>query len=227
MADEARPKILVIDDDYNIRNFLKRALTYSGYQVELAEDGPSGLDQLLYYSPELIILDILLPGMDGFEVCRRLRETEDVPVLMLTARDAVEHRVQGLDCGADDYLVKPFALEELRARVRALLRRQKPAEQGLLRYADVAVDEATHEVRRGNRLIELTAKEFELLTMFMRHSSRVLTREQLLEHVWGFDSEAQTHVLEVYVGYLRQKLEAGGEDRLIQTVRGVGYMLRG
>lgn len=223
----SRPRILVIDDDQSITSFLRRALSYSGYEVEVSADGREGLALALESPPDLVILDIMMPGIDGYEICRRLRSGGDVPILMLTAKDEVPDRVRGLDVGADDYLVKPFALEELQARIRALLRRREPdGARQVLRFADLEVDVGTHEVRRGDRSVDLTAKEYELLTLFLRHPRQVLTRETLLERVWGFNFEAETHVLEVYVGYLRQKLEAAGEKRLIHTVRGVGYVLR-
>jgi two-component system response regulator MprA len=230
-----RPRVLVVDDDANITAFLKRALAYEGYQVETAEDGPSGLAAARDHPPDLVILDIMLPGLDGVEVLRRLRAGEDeigrLPILMLTARDEVADRVAGLDAGADDYLVKPFALEELTARLRALLRRREPESQRLLRFADLVVDTASRDVRRAGRAIQLTTKEYELLVYFLRHPRQVLTREQLLERIWNINFEAETHVLEVYVGYLRNKLEAPLPDgtvpsRLIHTVRGVGYVLR-
>ena len=223
----ASQRILVIDDDKSITSFLRRALSYSGYSVEVKENGPLGLQSALESPPDLVVLDIMMPGMDGYEVARRLRAAGEVPILMLTAKDEVRDRVRGLDVGADDYLVKPFALEELQARIRALLRRREPeAIRQVLRYADLEVDTGSRDVRRGDRKIELTAKEYELLTTFLRQPRQVLSREFLLERVWGFNFEAETHVLEVYVGYLRQKLEAGGEPRLIHTVRGAGYVLR-
>jgi two-component system response regulator MprA len=223
----AGERILVIDDDQNIVSFLRRALSYSGYQVEVARDGEAGLSRALQVSPDLVVLDIMMPGLDGYEVCRRLRAGGEVPILMLTAKDEVADRVRGLDVGADDYLVKPFAVEELQARIRALLRRRdSDTGRKTLRFHDLTVDIGTREVRRGDRSVDLTAREFDLTVMFMRNQRQVLTRELLLERVWGFDFEAETHVLEVYVGYLRQKLEAGGEKRLIHTVRGVGYVLR-
>ncbi len=230
-----RPRVLVVDDDEQITAFLKRALAYEGYQVEIAADGPAALAAARDNPPDLVILDVMLPGLDGVEVVRRLRagerEVGALPILMLTARDEVSARVAGLDAGADDYLVKPFALEELAARLRALLRRREPESQRLLRFADLVVDTASREVRRGGREIQLTTKEYELLVYFMRHPRQVLTREQLLERIWGINFEAETHVLEVYVGYLRSKLEAPGPNgeprsRLIHTVRGVGYVLR-
>jgi two-component system response regulator MprA len=219
-SGNGRPRLLVVDDDASITAFLKRALAYEGYQVETAADGPSALAAARDNPPDLVILDVMLPGLDGVEVLRRL----------LTARDGVSDRVAGLDAGADDYLVKPFALEELTARIRALLRRREPETQRFLRFADLTVDTASREVQRGSRTIQLTTKEYELLVYFMRHPRQVLTREQLLERVWGIDFEAETHVLEVYVGYLRNKLEngLGGQTspRLIHTMRGVGYVLR-
>jgi two-component system, OmpR family, response regulator MprA len=223
----ASQKILVIDDDRSITSFLRRALSYSGYSVEVKESGQLGLQSALDSPPDLVVLDVMMPGIDGYEVARRLRAAGDVPILMLTAKDEVRDRVRGLDVGADDYLVKPFALEELQARIRALLRRREPeATRQVLRYSDLEVDTGSRDVRRDERRIDLTAKEYELLTTFLRQPRQVLSREYLLERVWGFNFEAETHVLEVYVGYLRQKLEAGGEPRLIHTVRGAGYVLR-
>jgi two-component system response regulator MprA len=221
------PKILVVDDDPNITSFLRRALSYSGYSVETRGDGKAGLTTALEAPPDLVILDVMMPGLSGYEVARRLREAGDTPILMLTAKDEVPDRVEGLDSGADDYLVKPFALEELQARIRALLRRREPeVARAVLRFADLEIDTGTRQVRRGQREIELTVKEYELLTTFLKSPRQVLERDALLERVWGFNYEAETHVLEVYVGYLRQKLEAAGEKRLIHTVRGVGYVLR-
>ncbi len=228
---EQRARVLVVDDDANITAFLKRALAYEGYLVDTAADGPSGLAAARDAPPDVVVLDVMLPGIDGIELARRLRagETESgrLPILMLTARDEVTHRVQGLDAGADDYLVKPFALEELTARIRALLRRREPETSRILRFADVTVDTSSREVRRGTRDIQLTTKEYELLVFFMRHPRQVLSKDQLLERVWGIDFEAETHVLEVYVGYLRHKLDPNGrETQLIHTVRGAGYVLR-
>jgi two-component system, OmpR family, response regulator MprA len=223
----ANPKILVIDDDKSITSFLRRALGYSGYSVDVKESGQVGLQSALESPPDLVVLDIMMPGLDGYEVCRRLRAAGDVPILMLTAKDEIRDRVRGLDVGADDYLVKPFALEELQARIRALLRRREPeSSRQILRFADLEIDQGTREVIRGERGIDLTAKEYELLTTFLRQPRQVLSREYLLERVWGFNFEAETHVLEVYVGYLRQKLEAQSERRLLHTVRGAGYVLR-
>lgn len=221
-------KVLVIDDDPKITAFLKRTLVYDGYEVLAAGGGEEGLRLAAAHQPDLVVLDVLMPYIDGWEVCRRLRATGDVPVLMLTARDMLADRVKGLDLGADDYLVKPFALEELLARVRAILRRYRlAAEAGrTLKFADLVLDFSTREAHRGGRTFFLTAKEFELLSMFMEHPRQVLTRDQIMERVWGFDFEGESNVLEVYVAMLRQKLEEGGEKRLIHTVRGVGYVLK-
>jgi two-component system response regulator MprA len=221
--------ILVVDDDPRIAASLRRALVYEGYGVAVAADGPAALAAARERPPDLVVLDVMLPRLDGIEVCRRLRAAGDgVAVLMLTARDATGDRVRGLDSGADDYLTKPFATEELLARVRALLRRLAPREPAddLLRCEDLALDPAGREVRRGERPVALTALEFDLLAYFLRHPRQVLTRERLLDHVWGADAAVTNNAVDVYVGYLRQKLEAAGEPRLIQTVRGVGYVLR-
>lgn len=219
-------RVLVIDDDEGVTSFLQRALAYAGFEVEVAASGAEGLERARARPPDVVVLDVLMPGLDGFAVCRQLRQASDVPILMLTARDEVADRVRGLEYGADDYLVKPFALEELIARLRALLRRRAPSGQPRLRFADLEVDPGTREVWRGSRRIALTPREFDLLVTFLRHPRQVLSRSQLLEQVWGFGWDAETHVLEVYIRYLRQKLEAGGEPRLIHTVRGVGYVLR-
>jgi two-component system response regulator MprA len=220
-------RILVIDDDRKITDVLRRGLTYQGYAAEVADSGADGLRIALASPPDLVILDVLMPGLNGLDVCRRLRQADDLPILLLTARDAIEDRVLGLDAGADDYLVKPFAFDELLARVRALLRRRPESRAtALLRYADLVLDTQAREARRGDRDISLTTTEYQLLELFMQHPRHVLTRDQLLERVWGFDHSVDTHVLEVYVGYLRQKLEAHGESRLIQTVRGAGYAMR-
>jgi two-component system response regulator MprA len=218
--------ILVIDDDEKITSFLRRALAYEGYRVDTAPDGPTGLTRARDRAPDLVILDVMLPGLDGQEVARRLRAGGDVPILMLTARDEVADRVAGLDAGADDYLVKPFALEELLARIRALLRRRDADRPEVLRYSDLALDTASRQARRGDRDIDLTTKEYELLDLFMRHPRQVLTRDQIMEEVWGLDYDGESNVIEVYVGYLRQKLEAAGEPRLIHTIRHAGYVLR-
>ncbi len=223
-------KILVVDDERAVRESLKRALELEGYEIELAGDGQEALLRLATNGetqPDAVILDVLMPGVDGLEVCRRIRRAgNSVPVLMLTARDAVENRVSGLDAGADDYVTKPFALEELLARVRALLRRASDASQEILRFADLELDPGTREVRRGGELIELTRTEFALLELFMTNPRQVLTRSIIFERVWGYDFGFASNSLDVYVGYLRRKTEAGDRPRLIQTVRGVGYALR-
>jgi two-component system, OmpR family, response regulator MprA len=221
-------KILVVDDERAVRESLRRALELEGYEIELAADGNEALYRLESSDePELMILDVLMPGVDGLEVCRRLRATgSKLPVLMLTARTEVEDRVAGLDAGADDYVTKPFALEELLARVRALLRRTSDETGEVARFADLELDPGTREVRRGGRPIELTRTEFSLLELFMRNPRQVLTRSVIFERVWGYDFGFASNSLDVYIGYLRRKTEAGDEPRLIQTVRGVGYALR-
>jgi two-component system, OmpR family, response regulator MprA len=220
-------RILVVDDERAVRESLRRALELEGYEVDLAADGAEALERLDGEHPDAMILDVLMPRMDGLEVCRRLRATGNrMPVLMLTARDAVENRVAGLDAGADDYVTKPFALEELRARIRALLRRTAAETTETLRFADVELDTGTREVRRGDELIELTRTEFSLLELFLRNPRQVLTRSVIFERVWGYDFGFASNSLDVYIGYLRRKTEAGGKPRLIQTVRGVGYALR-
>jgi two-component system response regulator MprA len=219
-------RILVVDDDVAIAASIRRALAYEGYRVTLVHDGPGALASVRDEPPDLVVLDVMLPGLDGVEVCRRIRATDELPVLMLTARDAVHDRVTGLDAGADDYLVKPFAYDELLARVRALLRRQARGEHDLLRFADLRLDLAAREVHRGDRLVELTALQFDLLAYFARSPRVVLSRDRLLDAVWGMDAETASNVVDVYVGYLRQRLEAAGEPRLLHTVRGSGYVLR-
>jgi two-component system response regulator MprA len=221
-----RELILVIEDEEKILNFLRRGLIYEGYRVETALDGSAGLASARDNPPDLVILDWMLPGIDGLEVCRRLRAASNVPILMLTAKDAVSDRVQGLDAGADDYLVKPFALDEVLARLRALLRRAKPEAPEILSYADLRLDTGTHQAFRGDRPIDLTAKEYELLELFLQHPRQVLTREVIYDRVWGYDFGGESNIIEVYVRYLRQKTEAGSEARLLHTVRGVGYVLR-
>ncbi len=218
-------RILVIDDDRKITAFLRRGLVHEGYEVEEAHGGEAGLAAAAATPPDLVVLDIMMPGIDGLEVCRRLRSDSAVPILMLTARDEVADRVRGLEAGADDYLPKPFAFEELLARVRALLRRSG-REGDHLRFGDLVLDTATREASRGGRTIPLTAKEYDLLALFLRNPRRVLDREAIMAKIWGYDYEGESNVLEVYVGSLRQKLEAGGEPRLIHTVRGVGYILK-
>ncbi len=219
-------RILVVDDDPKIVSLLKRGLSYEGYTVDTASDGPEALAKAREREPDLVVLDIMMPGIDGVEVSRRLRQGGDVPILMLTAKGTVADRVAGLDSGADDYLVKPFDFDELLARVRALLRRRQPKEGELLRFSDLSLNTATREVMRGNDVMELTAKEFDLLEFFMRHPRQVLKRDAIYERVWGYDFSGEYNVIEVYVLYLRSKLEAAGRPRLIHTVRGVGYVLR-
>ncbi len=219
--------LLVVDDDPRITNLVRRIFAYEGYSVAVAASGQEALNRALEHPPDLIVLDILLPGLDGLEVARRLRAAGDnVPILMLTARDAVANRVEGLAVGADDYLVKPFAPEELVARVKALLRRSQAERHEVLRYADVELDTGTRLAHRGAREIELSPTEYELLSLFLRRPRQVLTREIIMDRVWGLDFEGSSNILEVYVGYLRAKLEAAGEPRLIHTVRGVGYVLK-
>jgi two-component system response regulator MprA len=222
-------RVLVVDDDPGVRDSLRRSLVFNGYDVELAEDGQRALSAIALRRPDAVVLDVMMPALDGLETCRRLRAAgEDIPVLMLTARESISDRVAGLDAGADDYLVKPFALEELLARLRALLRRSSVGPEGnqLLRFSDLSLDLGTREVWRGPRPITLTRTEFHLLELLLRHPRQVLERGQILEEVWGFDFPTTANSLEVYVGYLRRKLEAEGETRLIHTVRGVGYSLR-
>jgi two-component system response regulator MprA len=224
----AMARVLVVDDEPAVRRALERALRLESHDVTLAEDGEEALDVLARGATDAVILDVLMPKLDGLEVCRRLRKAGDrTPVLMLTARDAIDDRVEGLDVGADDYLVKPFALRELQARLRALLRRSGDgADAEVLRYADLVLDPVAHEVHRGDRLIELSRTEFLLLELFMRHPRQVLTRSTIFENVWGYDFGPTSNALGVYMGYLRRKTEAGGEPRLLHTVRGVGYVLR-
>jgi two-component system response regulator MprA len=221
-----RKRILVVDDDARLGASLRRALAYEGYTVEVATDGPQALVAARDRPPDLVVLDVMMPGLDGVEVCRRLREGSDLPILMLTARDRVSDRVAGLDAGADDYVVKPFAYDELLARVRALLRRRDPGGRERLQCADLVMDVSAHEVRRGDRAIDLTALQFNVLEHFLRHPRQVLEREQLLESVWGVDSETISNVVDVTIADLRARLESDREPRLLHTVRGVGYVLR-
>ncbi|MFQ6330530.1 response regulator transcription factor [Nocardia sp. CWNU-33] len=223
-------RILVVDDDRAVRESLRRSLTFNGYSVDLAVDGVDALEKAAAQRPDALVLDVMMPRMDGLEVCRRLRSTgDDLPILVLTARDSVSERVAGLDAGADDYLPKPFALEELLARLRALLRRRTTDAGEMsetMTFADLSLDPVTREVSRGERAISLTRTEFSLLEMLMANPRRVLTRSRILEEVWGYDFPTSGNALEVYIGYLRRKTEAEGESRLIHTVRGVGYVLR-
>jgi two-component system, OmpR family, response regulator MprA len=221
-------KILVVDDERAVRESLRRALELEGYEIDLAENGEEALRRIQSPpEPDAVILDVLMPGVDGLEVCRRLRGAGSrLPVLMLTARVEVESRVEGLDAGADDYVTKPFALDELKARLRALLRRTTDGAGEVLRFADLELDPGTREVRRGGEPIELTRTEFSLLELFIRNPRQVLTRSIIFERVWGYDFGYASNSLDVYIGYLRRKTEAGGRPRLIHTVRGVGYALR-
>ena len=216
----------MIEDEERIRQFLQRGLAYEDYRVEVAADGAEGLALARENPPDIVILDWMLPGMDGLEVCRRLRAAGPVPILMLTAKDTVGDRVMGLDAGADDYLVKPFAFDELLARMRALLRRAAPSQPEVLHFSDLTLDTGTRQAFRSERAIELTAKEYELLELFMRHPRQVLTREVIFDRVWGYDFGGESNIIEVYVRYLRQKTESNREPRLVHTVRGVGYVLR-
>jgi two-component system, OmpR family, response regulator MprA len=228
MDSAARPvRVLVVEDDEEIAHVLQRSLRLEGYEVKLAGDGVQGLEEAHAFLPDLIVLDLGLPRLDGVDVAKRLREDGDeVPILMLTARDALESRVEGLDVGADDYLVKPFERQELLARLRALLRRRPPRGMAPLRVADLMLNPDTHEVSRGDRKIDLTQREFELLEYLMRNERLVISRQKLLDEVWGYDPFSITNTIEVFVSNLRRKLEADGEPRLLHTVRGAGYVLR-
>jgi DNA-binding response OmpR family regulator len=220
-------RILIVEDEAEIADYLRRGLTFEGFTVEIAGDGHSALTAARDRPPDLVVLDLMLPGLDGLEVARRLRSVDDVPIIMLTARDAVADRVAGLESGADDYMIKPFAFEELLARIRVQLRRREAqANAEVLRFGPLTLNVAAHEARVSDRRIDFTAKEFDLLELFMRHANQVLTREVLYDRIWGYDFGGESNVLEVYIRALRQKLEIGGVARLIQTVRGVGYILR-
>ncbi|MEX1248847.1 MAG: response regulator transcription factor [Anaerolineales bacterium] len=219
-------RILIIEDDEAILNVLRRGLGSDGYEVETAETGQKGLALAAGNRPDLVILDWMLPGMDGLEVCRRLRSMGKVPILMLTAKDSVSDRVLGLDAGADDYMVKPFILDELLARLRALLRRTQTPKQKTYTFLDLSLDTGTRRAQRSGRVIDLTAKEYELLELFLRNPRQVLTREMIYDDVWGYDFGGESNIIEVYIRYLRQKLEVGKESRLLHTVRGMGYVLR-
>ncbi len=223
----ASERVLVIEDEARIAQFIERGLIYEGYRVSVARDGQTGLMIARDNPPDLVILDWMLPGLDGLEVCKRLRTASEVPILMLTAKDDVKDRVTGLDAGADDYLVKPFSVDELMARVRALFRRSQPVSRPeILRFADLTLDTGTHRAYRDEKPIDLTAKEYELLELFMRNPRQVLTRDVIFDRVWGYDFGGESNIIEVYVRYLRQKTEADSMPRLIHTVRGVGYVLR-
>lgn len=219
-------RILVVDDDPEIVSFVKRGLAYEGYKVDTAADGFEALAKARESEPDLVVLDVMMPEIDGIEVSKRLREGSGVPILMLTAKGTISDKVAGFESGADDYLVKPFAFDELLARVRALLRRRQPGEGELLRFSDLSLNTMTRETKRSNEAIELTAQEFDLLELFLRHPRQVLKRDLIYERVWGYNFEGESNVIEVYVRYLRSKLEAGGKPRLIHTIRGVGYVLK-
>lgn len=221
-----KPLILVVDDDVKITAMLRRSLDYAGYRVREAHDGMEALEIAEAINPDLVILDIMMPLIDGLEVCRRLRAGGDTLIILLTARDEVSDKIRGLDSGADDYLVKPFSLEELLARVRALLRRSTSEPDKALVFEDLCLDPTRREIRRAGRLLDITNKEYELLLLFLSNPQRVLTREEIMERVWGYDYSGESNVLEVYIGYLRSKMESSGEKRLLQTVRGVGYVLK-
>ncbi len=227
MSDISRPpRVLVVEDDDEIAQTLQRSLRMEGYEVRIARDGVSALDDAHAFLPDLVVLDLGLPRLDGIDVAKTLRENDDVPILMLTARDALEARVEGLDAGADDYLVKPFERQELLARLRALLRRRPPRGAAPLVCGDLQLNPDTHEVERAERSIELTQREFELLEYLMRNERIVISRQRLLDEVWGYDPFSTTNTIEVFVSNLRRKLEAGGESRLLHTIRGAGYVLR-
>jgi two-component system response regulator MprA len=217
--------ILVVEDEQRIADFLRRGLTFEGFRVSVAGDGPTGLAMARDDPPDLVLLDWMLPGLDGLEVCKRLRAASAMPIIMLTAKEAVPDRVAGLNAGADDYVIKPFAFDELMARIRAQLRRTQPHAE-ILRVADLTMDTSTREVKRGERKLELTSKEYDLLELFMRHPRQVLTRDMIYDRIWNYDFGGESNIIEVYVRYLRQKMEAGSEPRLLQTMRGVGYTLR-
>jgi two-component system response regulator MprA len=221
-----RPRVLVVEDDTDIAGVLRRSLDKEGYEVRIAADGETALDQADDFEPDAVVLDLGLPKLDGVEVCRRLRQDKDVPILILTARDALDARVEGLDSGADDYLVKPFEREELLARMRALLRRRPPRGSAYLVVGDLRLNPDSHEVLRGDRELELTAREFELLEHLMRNERIVVSRQALLDEVWGYHPFAETNTVDVFISNLRRKLESGGEPRVLHTVRGAGYVLR-
>jgi two-component system response regulator MprA len=226
MVEGRSPRVLVVEDDEDIALALQRSLRLEGYDVRISRDGSAALDDFKQFLPDLVLLDLGLPKVDGITVAERMRRDGDVPILMLTARDALESRVEGLDSGADDYLVKPFERQELLARMRALLRRRPPRGEANLTVGDLLLNPDTHEVRRGDRDIELTQREFELLEFLMRNERIVVSRQRLLDEVWGYDPFSTTNTIEVFVSNLRRKLEGGGEPRLLHTIRGAGYVLR-
>ncbi|NWJ95074.1 MAG: response regulator transcription factor [Chloroflexi bacterium] len=219
-------RILAVDDDPEILDLLSRGLQFEGYEVETALNGEEALISFRQSAPDLVLLDLMMPGIDGLEVCREMRKLRDTPVLILTAKDAVSDKIAGLDSGADDYVVKPFVFDELLARIRAHLRRKMPGDVQMLQFSDLTLNTATHEVRRNGQLIELTSKEFELLYLFMQYPRQVLNREMIYDKVWGYDFGGESNIIEVYIRYLRSKLEVQGRNKLIHTVRGVGYALR-
>src|SRR5215213_1805921 len=221
-----RPRVLVVEDDADIAGVLRRSLDKEGYEVRVAGDGEEALHESGVFEPDAVVLDLGLPKLDGMEVARRMRASNDVPILMLTARDALDARVEGLDSGADDYLVKPFERDELLARIRALLRRRPPRGSAFLQVGDLALNPDTREVQRGERPIQLTAREFELLEYLMRNERLVVSRQALLDDVWGYDAFAETNTVDVFISNLRRKLEEGGEPRILHTIRGAGYVLR-
>ena len=225
-GESMNERILIIEDDEGIVRLLKRALTFENYQVDTASDGEGGLMIARNRPPDMVILDLMLPGIDGYDVCEKLRSVSNIPILMLTARETLDDRVKGLDAGADDYMIKPFELEELLARVRALLRRTQTDRSAVYSFMDLSLDTSTRQAMRGERVISLTAKEYDLLELFLRHPRQVLTREIIFDRVWGYDFGGESNVLDVYIRYLRQKLEVEDEGRLLHTVRGVGYVLR-
>jgi DNA-binding response OmpR family regulator len=226
MTFMSKPRVLVVEDDNEIADVLRRSLRIEGYDVKVSGDGTQALDEAGLFEPDAVVLDLGLPGMDGIDVARRLRQDGDVPILILTARDALDSRVEGLDSGADDYLVKPFEREELLARLRALLRRRPPRGSASLTVGDLRLNPDSHEVFRGERRIDLTAREFELLEYLMRNERLVVSRERLLDDVWGYAPLAETNTVDVFISNVRRKLEAGGEPRILHTVRGAGYVMR-
>lgn len=225
-AVETAGRILVVDDEPEIASFIRRGLIYKGYTVDVAHSGEEALDTARDHTPDLVILDLMLPGTDGIEVCRRLRAADDVPIIMLTARDTTEQKIAGLDAGADDYVTKPFSFDELLARVRAALRRRTPSSEETIRVGSLVIKPASREVYRGNRRIELTTREYELLEFLARNAGRVMTRDVIFAKVWGYDWDVESDAIKVYVRYLRRKINAEGEPDIIHAIRGVGYMLK-